>query len=289
MHKPNSYFQSLFFDIDTRCFHSNLEEYFEISVWYKSLTDIGQHVCDLFDNSDLNRCPIITLKSGYYVDESKEEMTWSYPTVGKTVVPVSDTGYSLTHGVVKINELISETVRAWIYMQHMHVDYDMVIDSFSVSKLAKMCSEDNFIRNGDFASGYSKYWKSYPHWDLAVNYSIVTHGGEDKAIEISNKPSADRGLEQELYIDTNCIDKGDRFLVKADFQMISKIDNSIVRCYSNHSLASCGEIRITSSDGNWEWNLASTGKIYLKRFFIERSLFIHCQPYTMNLFSCIIC
>ena len=206
------------------------------------------------------------------------------------MVPVSTNGYSLTHGVVKVNQKRSELIRAWIYLQDVHSSYDMIIDSFTVDRVTKMCSEDNFIRNGDFTSGYSKYWRSWPDWDWQnVDYSIVAHGNGDKAIEISNKSTADRGLEQELYIDTNCIDKGDRFLVKADFQMISKIDNSIVRCYSNHSLASCGEIRITSSDGNWEWNLASTGKIYLKRFFIERSLFIHCQPYTMNLFSCIIC
>lgn len=273
MNKSNSHFQSLFLNIDTRCFHSNLEEYYEISVWYKSLTDSGQHVCDRFDDSDLNRCPIITLKSGYYLDESKEQMTWSYDTVGKTAVPVSDTGYSLTHGVVKINELRSETVRAWIYMQHMHSSYDMIIDSFKVAKLNKVCAEANFIRNGDFFLGYSKYWRSWPDWDVAVNYSIVTHGDGDNAIEVSEKPSADRGLEQELYIDTNCINKGDRFLVEADFKMISKSDDLVVRCYSDHPLASCGEIRITSSDGNWGWNVAATGKIYLKRFFIEKSFY----------------
>ena len=49
-------------------------------------------------------CPIATLKSAYYVDETKEQMTWSYETVGRTVVPVSTNGYSLTHGVVKVNQ-----------------------------------------------------------------------------------------------------------------------------------------------------------------------------------------
>ena len=156
MNKSNSHFQSLFFNIDTRCFHSNLEEYYEISVWYKSLTDSGQHVCDRFDNSDLNRCPIATLKSAYYADETKEVSTWNYETVGRTVVPVSTNGYTLTHGVVKVNQKRSELIRAWIYLQHVHNSYDMIIDSFTVEKLAKMCSEDNFVRNGDFTSGYSK-------------------------------------------------------------------------------------------------------------------------------------
>ena len=185
-------------------------------------------------------------------------MTWNYETIGKTVVPVSSNGYSLTHGVVKVNQNRSELIRAWIYLQHVHNSYDMVIDTFSVEKLTKMCSEDNFIRNGDFTLGYSTYWRSWHHWEWQnVEYSIVTHGNGDKAIELSNKQNTDQGLEQVLYIDTNCIKKGDRFLVQADFQMISKSDDSIVRCHSNHPLASCGEMRISSSDGDWGWVVVS--------------------------------
>ena len=193
-------------------------------------------------------------------------MTWNYEDVAKTVVPVSTNGYSLTHGVVKVNQKRSELIRAWIYLQHVHNSYDMLIGSFTVDKLQKMCNEDNFIRNGDFTSGYSKYWRSWPDWDWQnVNYSIVTHGNGDNAIEISSKQNADRGLEQLLYIDTDCIEKGDRFIVQADFQMVSKEGNSIyVRCHSDHPLASCGNIRISSSvvsnavlfaDNSWaDWN-----------------------------------
>ena len=191
-------------------------------------------------------------------------MTWSYETVGRTVVPVNTNGYSLTHGVVKVNQKRSELIRAWIYLQHVHSSYDMIIDSFTVDKVTKMCSEDNFIRNGDFTSGYSKYWRSWPDWDWQnVDYSIVSHGNGDTAIEISNKQNADRGLEQVLYIDTDCIIKGHRFLVQADFQMISKADNSIVRCHSNHPLAtSCGEVRISSSDGDWGWVVVSNAVLF---------------------------
>lgn len=197
-------------------------------------------------------------------------MSWDYDTVGKTVVPISDTGYSLTHGVFKVNDERSEIVRAWIYMQNVHSSYDMVIDSFSVKKLTKRCTEDNFIRNGNFTSGYSKYWRSYPEWEWKnVNYSIVTVGNGNKAIEISSKTKANQGLEQVLYLDKNCIKSGQRYLVQADFQMISTSDDSVVRCHSeDHPLASkCGEIRINTSGGGWHF--ISNGKIYPNLFLFS--------------------
>ena len=155
-----------------------------------------------FYTDNLVECPILTLKNGFHPDlETKDKWDWNHDHYGKTVQPIDPTGFNMVHGVFRVNERISQTRRAWIYIEYVHQTLDIIVDDFSVSKMEAACT-GNFIRNAKFNSGNTKFWKNYG----TVKYNIVSIG-DNNVIEFKEKDRTDHGLMQYLYVDRNCFKK----------------------------------------------------------------------------------
>lgn len=156
----------------------------------------------LFYIDNLVECPILTLKNGFHPDlETKDKWDWNHDHYGKTVQPIDPTDFNMVHGVFRVNERLSQTRRAWIYIEYVHQALDIIVDDFSVSKIEAACT-GNFIRNAKLNSGNTKFWKNYG----SVKYNIVSIG-DNNVIEFKEKDKTDHGLMQYLYVDRNCFKK----------------------------------------------------------------------------------
>ena len=84
-----SFYDGIGQSLDTRCFHQNVEAYYEIKVWFRTTNATVLHLCDRFNRDDrLVMCPEVTLKSMKYEDPlTKEELDWKYSHYGYTVLP----------------------------------------------------------------------------------------------------------------------------------------------------------------------------------------------------------
>ncbi len=105
--------------------------------------------------------------------------------------------------------------------------------------------EGEFVRNGDFETGYSTFWDNYGK----LEFNIVDNPLGGKAIEMKDKPDLLRsfyGLKQRLYVDKSCLNMGDRYQITAKFRMKNAEGADIV-CdpHANYQdLLFCGKARL---------------------------------------------
>ena len=189
-------------NIDTRCLNENLNEYFEIELYFRLEQGTSPFICNPNSVSSDDRCPTISFNKQKQVNE-KIESTTSLDHA-KVVVPNDLASFSLMHGVFKIDESLQSLDRLYMYVANAPTKYDMIIDDFSVKKLPGICGGD-LVRNGNFESN-GKYWANYLRGALDIDMS------SNKALKIS-KPRNFDGAFQDLYVDKNCLNVNDRYLV----------------------------------------------------------------------------
>ena len=145
-------------NIDTRCFHQNLNTFYEVPAWFKLENDDEAFICDRFDSNYPNRCPRATLKNVCYLDDAKEEIDWDYD--GDIAMPNDIDGFNFLHGVLKVDDKYNAIERGFMYIKSYDPTIDMILDSFHMEKMEGACTGD-FIRNDDFSIGDSRFWKEY--------------------------------------------------------------------------------------------------------------------------------
>ena len=227
--------------LDTRCFHQNEDQYYEINVWFRLENNAVPFICDKWERTDeLLRCPEVTIKNTYYNDPStKEDLVTRYDHKGFTVMPNDSSDFNLIHGVVKVTERMSRVQQAWIYAENAHKTLDYIIDDFSLTKIHLACNGE-FARNGDLEHGRSVFWHSYGSGE----YNIIDVGST-KAIEVKNKSHDDHGLLQTLYVNPDCLKEHDRFTIMAKFRLRNS-QGIEVACNRTESSGAtqCGELRV---------------------------------------------
>jgi hypothetical protein len=245
-------------NLDTRCFHENPGSYYEIVAWFKLEKDKIPQLCDRF-SSDWNvRCPTITLKTVHYDDPEKEILDWDYDNYqAEVVLPNDSQSFNMIHGVFKIDEKYSNVNRAWIYAEMFDRSLDLIFDQFSVSMLEEACNTD-FVRNGDFNTGYSSFWKPY---SSRSKFRIVSMNG-GYAMEVYEKPNKRDAVYQDLYIDNSCLAHKDRFKVTGKFKLKKKADGQEIRCNlaATDTIDECSTISLKaySSSGDQFTRIADT-------------------------------
>ena len=213
-HYRNAWWDGLGQYVDTRCFSKNVNELYEIKAWFRLQNDTVPVICDLFDSSYPNRCPSITLERKFYKDMKKENLGTHYlSNIAQTVMPNNSGNFSLVHGILKIDNILQNIASLYLYIEHFDQKYDIILNSFSVTKLKKSCVGD-FIRNGDFESGYSSFFNTYG----TAKYSIV-NSSYGYSLKVYDRKHSNYGVHQNLYIDLACINEGDRFLIQGRFQL----------------------------------------------------------------------
>jgi len=231
-------------NLDTRCFHQNENQYYEINVWFRLENNTVPFICDRWESSNyLFRCPEVTLKNIIYDDPlTKENPILKYDHEGYTVMPNNSPGFNLIHGVVQINERYSRVQRAYLFAEYADQSLDYIISDFSFSKLELSCN-GNFIRNGNLEQGRSQFW------DLQGQgkFNVIDVGGT-KAIEVKEKGHDGHGIRQTLYVNPECLRENDRFRVLAKFRLRNSqgIEFECDRT-SNLGAAKCGEVRIVTA------------------------------------------
>ena len=230
-------------NIDTRCFHQNENQYYEINVWFRLENNTIPFICDRWESrNELLRCPEVTIKNFVYSDPlTKEGLVTDYDHIGYTVMPNNSPDFNLIHGVVKINEKYSQVQRAWIFAEYAHRSLDYILSDFSFTKIDLAC-KGNFIRNGDLEQGNSAFWGSYS----AGKFNVIDVGST-KAIEFKEKTSDSHGLRQYLYVDPDCFKEHDRFTMRAKFRLVNS-QGTTIECdmASTSGENQCGAVRINT-------------------------------------------
>jgi len=238
------YYHGIGQNIDTRCFHQNENQYYEINVWFRLENNTVPFICDRWESNDaLFRCPEVTIKNSVYIDPlTKESLDTDYDHKGYTVMPNNSPDFNLIHGVVKINERYSQVNRAWIYAETAHRSLDYIISDFSFKKIDLAC-EGNFIRNGDLEQGRSVFWEKYGNGKFNVIDVENT-----KALEYKEKTRNNYGLRQYLYVNPDCFKEHDRFTVRAKFRLVNS-GGTTIECdmASTSGENQCGEVRIETA------------------------------------------
>ncbi len=189
-------------------------------------------------------------------------------------MPNDSNNFNLLHGVIKVDEKYQSIHRAWIYFEHYDQSLDMILDNYSITKLEAACS-GNFVRNGDFAIGDSRFWYNWGNarWDI-VDVPGVSPG--TKALKIFGRGHADHGIYQDLYVDVDCISENDRIKIFARYQVQDPQgnpiqcdrtrDNTLDECafmrakfYSDNNghphpfVASTTAVHEDVENGDWAW------------------------------------
>ena len=202
-------------NLDTRCFHQNENQYYEINVWFRLEKNSVPFICDRWESSSiLSRCPEVTMKNIVYDDPlTKEDSSLNYDHKGFVVMPNNAQEFNLMHGVLRINERYSRVQRAFLFAEYAHQSLDYILSDVSFTKIDLSCN-GNFIRNGNLERGRSQFWGLYGHG----KYNVIDVAGT-KAIEVKEKGSDGHGIRQTLYMNPDCLRLNDRFRIMAKFRL----------------------------------------------------------------------
>lgn len=195
--------------LDTRCIRQNLNQLYEISVFFILENDSQQVACDPFSHDYSTRCPEVLFNTKQYIDGDLQSNLF----VGNLVRPVipikKETGYSQMHGVFKVDESIQSADRIFTLFALTDKKYDITIDNFSIKKLAPTCNGD-LIRNGNFEHD-GLYWRSQGGGHISIEETT------SKAMKSTNRKNMYIGIVQDLYVDDKCFDEGQQFQVIGKF------------------------------------------------------------------------
>eukprot|EP00554_Chaetoceros_debilis_P007442 CAMPEP_0194077066 /NCGR_PEP_ID=MMETSP0149-20130528/3732_1 /TAXON_ID=122233 /ORGANISM="Chaetoceros debilis, Strain MM31A-1" /LENGTH=4275 /DNA_ID=CAMNT_0038757959 /DNA_START=113 /DNA_END=12940 /DNA_ORIENTATION=+ len=241
-------------NLDTRCFHQNKLAFYEVKAWFR-LEDSGDVVfCDRYTSSYPLRCPSMTLRNARYIDpETKAELDWDYDTGIAKVATPTDKEFNLLHGVIEIGHKYNVIQHATLYIEYFDESFDIVVDDFSVTKMESACF-GNFFRNGDFTVGDSRFWRA----DGTAKYEVV-----GDALRVYDRGSSSNGIEQSLYVDLDCVNEFDRFLVRATYRL-EDINGDSFDCdlrEDDGGLTECAHMRFYAkkdSDNNGYPEIAKT-------------------------------
>ena len=212
-------------NLDTRCLHQSLDEFYEIQLYFRLENNTSPFICNPFSGSWEDHCPYITFQQQRYVDGKID-----YKYTGRranTIVPNDIGDFNLVHGVFKVDESIHALERLFMYLEFAHQDFDMIVDNVSVKKLPVICGED-LVRNGDF-DGNGKFWRRYG------NALIDIENVPNNNLKVFNKVNADEGAYQDLYIDKACFLKDQRFQITGKF-LVSRFN---ITLYESCPLLKC--------------------------------------------------
>lgn len=246
----NSQYAGIGQDLDTRCFHQNMNAFYEIKAWFRLVNETSTEpfICDYFTNSYPDRCPKMTLKNVRYLDpDTRQNLDWDYDQDKALAVatPNGPDGFNLLHGVMKIDEKYNAIHRAMMYIEHFHTDFDMILDDFSITKMDGACL-GNFVRNGDFEIGDSRFWKMYG----TSKYEVVDLNGS-KGLKVYDRGHSDHGIMQYLHINLDCVNEFDRFLVRVDYSLQDSDGNSYECDLTKHDgTHECAQMRVKSYSHN---------------------------------------
>ena len=208
-------------NLDTRCLHERLDEFYEIELYFRLENGTTPFICDPYDSTWEVRCPLVTFQQQKYVDGVLESR---YINNRANVIIPNDLGdLNLIHGVFRVDQEIYSLQRVFMYLEYAHQDYDIIMDNVSVKKLPGICGTD-LIRNGDFDEN-GKYWKTYGTAKLDVAL------GSNNALKTYGKSHPDYGPQQELYIDKSC------FHVKDRYAMFGKCINLLNKILISHTFS----------------------------------------------------
>ena len=189
-------------NIDTRCLRENLNEYYEIELYFRLEQGTSPFICNPYSGNWADRCPTVHFDRKKQADENIESTASTDH--ARVVVPNNLGDFNLLHGVFKIDESLQSLDRLYMYVTMAPRKYDIIIDNFSVKKLPGICGGD-LIRNGNFDSN-GKYWTNYLRGAIDIDMS------SNKSLKVS-KPRSFDGALQYLYVDTSCLKVNDRYLV----------------------------------------------------------------------------
>ena len=141
-------------NLDTRCLHQSLNEFYEIHLYFRLENGTTPFICDPFDSDWEVRCPFVIFQQTKTVDEKLESQ---YIHRRAEVIIPNDLGdFNLIHGVFKVDEILHSLERIFMYVEYVHADFDMIMDNVSVQKMEGVC-EGNLLQNGNFEEN-GKYW-----------------------------------------------------------------------------------------------------------------------------------
>ena len=190
-------------NLDTRCMHQNLNEFYEIELYFRLEEGTIPFACNRY-SSDGSRCPYIGLTMHNYIDEELKETTKTLKS--KVTYPYEDVGdWSYLHGVFRVEEEISSSERVFIYLKDAPKKFSVLMDNMSVNKMPGICGGD-LIRNGNFEEN-DKFWYVLSTAKLGIETF------SNKALKVYDKGGGDHGAKQYLYIDSSCFSKRQRYMV----------------------------------------------------------------------------
>ncbi len=242
-------------NLDTRCLHQNINTNYEVKAGFRLERNGVPFICDRFTGNYPNRCPKATIKYAQYEDpEKKQEMYWNtFQNVAMVLMPNSLSDFNLMHGVMKVGEIYESLHRIFIYFEQVDKRYDIILDDVSITKMEPICSGE-FLRNGDFSTGDSRFWGAYgtSKWDIVNDIPGISTG--DHALKVYDRGSSDHGSRQEFYMDVDCLSDRDRIQVVARYQLQDSEGNPI-RCdiLVDDTREECAWLRVKSySDDHGE-------------------------------------
>ena len=189
-------------NVDARCLHENLNEYYEIELYYCLEQGTSLVICNPYSGNWADRCPTISFLKQKNVGENIKSTATSEH--ARAVIPNNVGDFNLLHSVFKTDESMQSLDRLIMKVDMPPRKYDMIIDNFSVKKLPGICKED-LIHNGNFDSN-GKYWMDYLSSAMDIDMS------SNKSLKVT-KPRSFDGALQYLYVDKSCLKVNDRYLV----------------------------------------------------------------------------
>lgn len=191
-------------DIDTRCLEYMQGEYYELSVWMKSV-DVSDFP---YESISRGESPQIRIRRSHHRDSSSKEFMYTAYDYHQAYYasPYNPNGWNLLHGFVRL----PYAERVFFEIERAPGHHQYIIDHASYKKMTY--NPDNMIMNGDLESGSTKFWK--PHGNPQL--SLVEGYGGGQAISASgrNAGNTDWGMAQIVNVDVN-LQEGDRIAFSA--------------------------------------------------------------------------
>lgn len=237
-------------DLDTRCFHQNLNAYYEVKAWFRLEQGGEVFICDPFFEwygaGYPSRCPLMTLRTVKYLNPTtKDDLQWeTNQYIAKVVTPHASPEFNLLHGVIEIDEDFNAIQRAFLYIEHFAADLDIIVDDFSITKLDTGCSTtSNLIRNADFSAGDTRFW------------SIK---GTAKFDEVDQTLKLYNAIEHYIHIDRECLNVGDRYLVHVRYRLEDSDENTFECNMQANDITKCPYMKILPWIQGPSWDAAGT-------------------------------
>lgn len=203
-----SHWAALGSHFDTRCLHQGLNELYEIRLYFRYERIDTPIICNPWSSTWEERCPVITFKREKYVDEKLQTSWWR--SNSEVVVPNYIGDFSLMHGVFEVDENLNTLDRVYMYLELVHMDYDIIVDDVTVKKLQKVCGEE-LVRNGGFEES-SIYWRRY-----GGNVQMDIESSSSKSLKVFNRANNGDGVYEDLYIDKDCFQQKQRFKITGEY------------------------------------------------------------------------